>query len=217
MNKNLNLKKIEKISTLAFDNGLRLHFDSILLFFNKSWPSAFHLSILAMEEFGKAKWCDSFVFYTSPLENRDAEEENKWLKLLYNHREKQCAFIEEEIFNYPPKFFDLVKGGGLEKAKQYATYVGLRKNKDKIEISGKIYYPQRIRKEKSKRQITLINDYLLDLISGKISGKYLVDNEKTESKLNRKLLNKLKSIWPHQNKKRDYYKTYFKKWKKLKT
>ena len=34
----ISLNKVDKMAGLSFDNGLRLHFDSILLFENKSYP-----------------------------------------------------------------------------------------------------------------------------------------------------------------------------------
>ena len=42
---------------LSFENGLRLHFDSILLFENKAYPSAYFLCVLAIEEIGAR--CDT--------------------------------------------------------------------------------------------------------------------------------------------------------------
>jgi AbiV family abortive infection protein len=49
MNK-LNLRKLQHIAGLALQNGIRLHFDSIVLLKNKSYPSALFLSVIAMEE-----------------------------------------------------------------------------------------------------------------------------------------------------------------------
>ena len=45
--------ELSEMAILAFKNGLRLHFDSLILLKNDSYPSATMLSVLAMEEFGK--------------------------------------------------------------------------------------------------------------------------------------------------------------------
>lgn len=62
----VNLRKVEKMAYLALENGLRLHQDSILLFNNKRYPSAYFLSILALEEIGKffliEDFCEGVTF-----------------------------------------------------------------------------------------------------------------------------------------------------------
>jgi len=42
-NNGINLRKIDKMTELSFENELRLHFDSIILFNNNSFLSAFFL------------------------------------------------------------------------------------------------------------------------------------------------------------------------------
>jgi AbiV family abortive infection protein len=53
--KNISYYKLRRIVYLALKNAIRLHLDSIFLFKNKSYPSALQLSILTLEELGKAK------------------------------------------------------------------------------------------------------------------------------------------------------------------
>lgn len=60
--KGVNLKKLEKMEELTFKNALRLHFDSITMYKNRSYPTAYFLSILALEELGKASLLDDFVW-----------------------------------------------------------------------------------------------------------------------------------------------------------
>ncbi|WP_199913380.1 AbiV family abortive infection protein [Flagellimonas amoyensis] len=61
MSKSRRQAKFEKFSTEALKNSLRLHFDSILLYKNDSFASAFHLSVLALEEIAKSDWIDHYV------------------------------------------------------------------------------------------------------------------------------------------------------------
>lgn len=72
-NNGINLRKIDKMAGLSFENGLRLHFDSIVLFNSKSSPSAFFLSVLAIEEIGKSFLLTDFLFH-SRIDGRMGEK-----------------------------------------------------------------------------------------------------------------------------------------------
>lgn len=47
--------KLKRITTETLRNALRLHADALLLYSYNSYPSAFQLSILSLEELAKAK------------------------------------------------------------------------------------------------------------------------------------------------------------------
>jgi AbiV family abortive infection protein len=81
--------KYKRLAEESLRNALRLHCDSILLFISGSFPSAFQLSVLALEELAKAKWVDH-VFYSSVTNEGlpDAQSEQEWLSLLYSHPKK---------------------------------------------------------------------------------------------------------------------------------
>jgi hypothetical protein len=67
--------KYYRLSGYAFENCLRLHEDSKMLFKNGSYASAMHLSILAKEELGKAMMSKqknlSWMHYEATLLNKD--------------------------------------------------------------------------------------------------------------------------------------------------
>ena len=185
--------KFKRISIESFKNGLRLHFDSILLFNNDSFPSAFQLSVLALEEFSKSNWVEHY-YWSSKTNNGfpDKDFEQKWLKLLYFHPEKQNAFFGwGSMFKYSPKFVDFVKQRGLENKKQIATYVGLDRNKNKIDVNSRISVPSRITNKDSKKMISLINDYLKDICKRKISQDYYFDIEEKNDLITTDLMIKL--------------------------
>jgi AbiV family abortive infection protein len=165
MSEKLSKYKFKRLSTESFINGLRLHFDSILLFKNKSFPSAFQLSVLSMEEFSKSDWVEHY--YWSSITNNgfpDEDFEQNWLKLLYLHPRKQIAFFgRSAAFNYSPKFVKFVQEKKLELKKQQATYVGLNKIKSKIDINSRISLPTKIKEKDAKQMISLINDYLSEI------------------------------------------------------
>ena len=156
--------KFKKIAVESLRNSLRLHFDSMLLYGNESYPSAFQLSVLSLEEFAKAKWVEHYI--SSAETNTgypDAKFEQEWLQLLYRHLEKQWAFIAREIYDYSPKFAQFIKDNKLEEKKQNATYVGLSRAKGKIDIASHVSTPDRIKEKDVRQIISLINSEFLEI------------------------------------------------------
>lgn len=152
----INLKKLDRMELLAFQNGLRLHRDAILLYKEKRYPSAFYLSVLSQMD-----WSPSFV-----------------------------------------KLMQEVADGKLEQDKQSAVYVGLKRdNKRKIDINGWIRHPFKVIEEKDEKQITKINDSLVDLCMGVINDYYIVDNENIEKMTSKKLLAELERNWKKKSSK----------------
>lgn len=172
--KGLSKYKFKKIAEESLCNALRLHEDSILLYNNESFPSAFQLSVLALEEFAKAKWID--YYYYSAITNNgfpkqgDAEYEEyvkfeqRWLELLYLHPKKQFAFIAREIFDYAPSFVSKVEEKRLEIQKQKAIYVGLERSKGKINTLSRVSIPtKKIKLANAKQMISLLNHEFLEV------------------------------------------------------
>ncbi len=159
--KKLSKYKWKKLSVESLKNGLNLHLDSILLFWNKSYSTAFHISVLALEEIAKSNWITHY--YMTSITNTgfpDVEFEQKWLKLLYSHTAKQKAYVNSYSFDVSPKFLDFVNSGQLETKKQDSVYVGLKKSKRLIETTGRISLPKKI-KEKDAIQIISLNNEVL--------------------------------------------------------
>lgn len=165
MREQLSKYKFKKLATESFRNGLRLHFDSILLFKNQSYPSAFQLSVLALEEFSKSYWVEHY--YYSSITNDgfpDKDFEQKWLNLLYFHPRKQKAFFGWGVSrNYSSKFIESIEKGELELKKQKATYVGLSKQRKAVNVNSRISIPTQIKDKDAKQMISLLNDYLKDM------------------------------------------------------
>ena len=172
--KGLSVYKYKRIAEEALRNALRLHTDSMLLYKNGAYPSAFQLSVLSLEEFAKAKWVDHCYYTTitnhgfpkesDPDYENHVKFEQEWLKLLYLHPEKQFAFIGREIFDYSPNFVKRIKEKKLEYQKQQATYVGLERSKGKIDTSSRISVPaKRIKLETAKQIISLLNHEFIEV------------------------------------------------------
>jgi AbiV family abortive infection protein len=192
----INLNKVDKMAGLSFENGLRLHFDSILLFENKSFPSAYFLSVLAIEEIGKAFLVEDFLWHSLCDGRMEKEWEEKFLECIYCHTAKQSSFAH--TFDSPiatGRFFKLLYKGELEILKQNSVYVGLARNKKKVNLKSRINNPLKIDQTKAQKQITNVNDCLLEFTSGVIEQVYSVDSSCIENLLNKRLLSKLKGKW----------------------
>jgi AbiV family abortive infection protein len=203
--------KLVKIAAESLRNSLRLHFDAVLLFENESYPSAYQLSVLSLEEFAKAKWVEHYIW--SSLTNNgypDAEFEQKWLKLLYQHPEKQWAFMAREIWDYSPKFAEFIKGRGLEEKKQNATYVGLSRSKGKVDASSRVSLPTRIKEKDAQQLISLINNECLEIIKLIEFQEWFFDVEGMDEVMSPEVKLKLEK-WPYKTglKSRRWSKTWF--------
>jgi AbiV family abortive infection protein len=200
MSEQLSVYKFKKLATESFRNGLRLHFDSILLFRSDSFPSALQLSILALEEFSKSYWIEHY--YYSSITNTgfpDAEFEQKWLKLLYVHTKKHSAFVGWGWeFEYIDSFVDSLRSGEIDLKKQIATYVGLERNKGKIKTTRHISTPFKIKSVDAKKMISVLNDYLLDRCDMKKFYEYHFDIEEKDNLLDESLYAKLEE-WKHHS------------------
>ncbi len=214
MVKKLSKYKFKRIATESFKNGLRLHFDSILLYENKSFPSSFQLSVIAMEELAKSYWVEHY-YWSSEVNNYwpDEDFEQKWLKLLYLHPEKQKAFFGwRQYFDYSPKFVKFVEKKQLELKKQKATYVGLDRNKGKIDVNSRISVPMRIKNKDAKQMISMINDLLIESCENKLLQGFCSDIEEKDELLNKGLLIRLKK-WKYKSgiKSNRWFKEWMKK------
>ncbi len=201
MREKLSVYKFKKIATESFKNGLRLHFDSILLFKNKSFPSAFQLSVLALEELSKSEWVEHY--YYSSITNEvfpDKEFEQKWLDALYIHKRKQKAFFRWGVsLDYCEKFMEFVNSGQLDIKKQKATYVGLDRNRRKVDVNSRISLPSQIKEDEVKQMISLVNDFLIDCCDMKSFHEFRFDIKEKDEVLNDSLCEKLNQ-WNHRSK-----------------
>lgn len=193
------IKKFEKLSTESIKNAIRLHLDSILLFDNKSYPSAYQLSVLALEEIAKSSWIDHYVegsITNHGLPEPDGEEEQEWVKLLYIHTKKHFAFINQNFHSLDKKFYDFASNSNLEFKKQKSIYVGLEREKRKINTKSKILIPtMQIKRKDASEIIALNNQCLLNQCLNNINNGYYYGPYEKYIILNSDLINELKKKW----------------------
>lgn len=190
---------------MSFGNAVRLHHDSIVLFQNSKYPSAFFLSILSQEEIGKMHMINDFVWRSRENSSDFSEFEKEWLELLYKHPHKQYAFFRNSPLadTYSTRgmaFMQDMFKGVLEGKKQGSVYVGLKRHKGKVDVKGKIRHPHQISKKIAEEQITQINDYLLVTGIGIKFDQFSLDNEEIEYAMkDRRFLKENFSNWHHMS------------------
>jgi AbiV family abortive infection protein len=195
MKSGVNLNKISKVVELAFENALRLHFDSILLFENESYPSAYFLSILALEELGKVTLLDYFVWHSRISGRRSSKDEQDYIDSIFRHQLKQKVFANQAEYFVPKNMLDNFRSGNIEIMKQNAVYVGLERKNREANLKGKVITPYNVSMKKARQQITVVNDFLIDLTLGTIKEIYKIDTEGVEMMLNEELLSELTEQW----------------------
>ncbi len=202
------LKKAAKMARLSFENALRLHRDSILLYNNKSFISAYLLSVLAQEEIGKTFLLEEHIFHTSinPL-SVNKETQNIMAKALLSHRVKQGWFsrVADEYFKYSrnrvPRVIKEITTGKLEEKKQNATYVGLTKQNNKLDMNGKLTSPTtRVKQDEVTIHITRVNDYIIKLVEECRRGFCMVETYELDSVLTMELVSELEKLWNYKSK-----------------
>ena len=157
MQKSLSAYKHKRLAVESLRNALRLLKDAISLYKLGSYPTAFQLSVLALEEYAKARWVDH-VYYSSITNGGLAKngEDQEWLKLLYLHTKKHAAFVGWDYFEFSKAFHKLLTSDELELRKQKATYVGLPRIKGKVDVNGRISTPASISKNNAKQLISVV-------------------------------------------------------------
>jgi AbiV family abortive infection protein len=217
MTKPITKYKFKKLAAESLKNGLRLHFDSILLYRSRSYPSALQLSILALEEISKSYWIEHY--YDSSITNTgfpDIEFEQSWLKLLYVHTKKHQAFVgwgwSEQ---YHKSFVESLRNGDIDKLKQTATYVGLERLNRGIDTKGRISTPEKIKAQDARKMISVINDHLLDRCEMKEFYGNAYQIEEKDDVLTDIVVMRIKG-WGHNSglRKEPLFKTHVKRWSK---
>ena len=213
MKVNLNENKLRKAEIEAFKNGVRLHLDAIKMFENKSYPSSYSLSVLALEEFGKQRLIDDIVFHY--IEHKNEFENDKQFfdfckdfeKGLLSHSLKQGFAISDDFpfmkgYNrmqkgYLYKMFNHKKRRKLiDDWKMRSIYVGFENSS----LKGKIQTPiSFITRKRATEQITAINDYLINFIIFIRQRRWVFDNEQLSRHFNIHLLQKLTKVWKYRH------------------
>jgi AbiV family abortive infection protein len=171
----LNLRKIQQLAGHAVRNGICLHFESLALYESKCYPTAFFISVLAMEEIGKVFAADHFAWNYGIHRRGTSAQEHKWLtSLLSDHRKKQLAFLRQALASVEDIWatFDMVGSRQLDIDKQNAMDVGLEKPCAGDRTNGKFILPETsVKRRQAKEQINHIHRFLLEETRGTFDGR----------------------------------------------
>lgn len=156
----LSFGKLSKLEYACYQNALRLHSDSTLLYCRKSFASAFALSVLANEEFGKGFAIAEICFQARFEKKLDAQHADILRALLSDHKLKQSWFRHHTFGGiFTPRtlirHFDRIQF-----EKNNAFYVGIRKG------NHHIIRPFLLPKPKARKQIRLTNSALIGMVEG---------------------------------------------------
>jgi AbiV family abortive infection protein len=188
----LSPRKLNDLQYASFQNALRLHFDSVLLAKARSFASAYAISVIASEEFGKAFGLAEIVFQAGFDKERLHAEHTEFVRaLLSDHKLKQGWFVNSFFDVFGPK-----QGRGryqtiqrryltIQSAKNNAIYAGVRRG------NHQIVRPFLIPASKAKQQIRTVNDALIDSVEGTLNGTYCYEEVADQVFRSRRLLNKL--------------------------
>lgn len=146
-----------------------------------------------MEELGKAYWADHFVFYSKDV-RADNELETLFINTIHSdHKAKQLWFLRQ-MAKVDNRFYDFVNSRQLDKLKQDSIYVGLQKTGQGLpRTKGKLNNPRNFKAEKSKRQINLLHDFLVEETIGVKEGRIDFGFGQFNEILDVRLLRELKS------------------------
>jgi AbiV family abortive infection protein len=184
----MSFRKLGELEFQCYQNALRLHSDSFLLYTKHSFASAFALSVLSNEEFGKG-FAIAEVCFQASFETKFGEHDEKFLRqLLRDHRLKQGWFVSHALdwplitHKYQQKRFQRQQSD-----KNDAFYVGIRTG------NHQIVRPFRLPKSKARNQLKITNDALIDMIEGTLSGKYCYEEVLDDILRSRRLLKNLEA------------------------
>jgi len=184
----VSFRKLDQLEFQCYENALRLHLDSVLLFRERSFPSAFALSVIASEEFGKG-FALAEISYQAHLNKGFHEEDKKYLrKLLSDHKIKQGWFASHVFggLELARQLRQLKKYERIQTEKNNAIYVGVRSG------NHQIVRPFLVSRSKALHQVRVVNDSLIDFIEGTLSDDYGFEGVFDDFLRRRGLLRKLK-------------------------
>lgn len=191
---NLNLRKLQQLAVRALRNGISLHFDSVLLYRNRSYATAHFISVLAMEELGKAFASEHCAWSETRNDRSERDFEDTWINwLLTDHRGKQLSFLREVVGSWNTPVFTDALHRQLEARKQNSVYVGFSKPVDgRPRTDGAIISPKEITRARARKQLKLVRDFLLEQVDGIMHGSIEYDLAAFNHVFNQKLGTRLR-------------------------
>jgi len=131
------LRKIRRVAVASFENAVRLHEDTILLFKKDRIPSALQMSALSIEEIGKYFMHEDVWWHNRTGSAWSIQDIQQFLRCVYSHTSKQRWFARQVDSPFESKpLLAILQTGELENInKRQRMSVCLAKAKTSISIS----------------------------------------------------------------------------------
>jgi AbiV family abortive infection protein len=154
-------RKLEGLAFQCYQNGMRLHDDSIALAKMRSFASAFALSVIAAEEFGKGFAIEEIIFQARVGEGFHKDDEKTLRALLSNHKLKQGWFVTS-LIGWPFPKNVMKRCEQMQVEKNNSLYVGVRKG------NHQIVRPFLVSRTKAISQIRMVNGALITFVQARL-------------------------------------------------
>src|SRR6266496_4852021 len=104
------VEKFDRLAGYAFENALRYHFDSIACYERHSFATAYQLSLLGSEEFGKAIMLQEYVWqYSVNGWREDNPVTKKWLESIFTAHSIKQRWIADSANSFLNSHPGLIK------------------------------------------------------------------------------------------------------------
>ena len=174
-------KTLAKLKAEIYVNAVRLFCDACVLFKNRSYPSAYGLAILSLEELGKLEMVDHICDDISINPHCDPQEFLEQLfsrQMFFSHKNKQI-WASDTIFNFKKKRVRDIEEGSLDRAKQDALYVGY--------LNRRIRSPKKVCSHKAYAELTIVFDKFKDIQDLGFNGFDCLSDAQSKGKAKRYL------------------------------
>lgn len=205
------LAKFDELVGETHVNAMRLHLDSMILCKNGSFSSAHQLAVEASQEICKTLVLENLLSQ-SLAKGGNAQDAgiNRALVETFTSQRTLHRQVHKTIRSLAkqPEYTELalllskVAAGADDEQREKLTYVGLTKKDRKIDLDGKKVIPRLVgRKDRTRRQITVNNDFLAVYTSGYLSETYLVASDALAWELSKDNLDILLLEWTQTGRK----------------
>jgi AbiV family abortive infection protein len=192
MNEKNATRQIARYARASLSNGIALTENAIAVYEHRSWGTAYFLATIAMEEVAKCFLANDVIF-NRQVNNHKINDCIDWLRIARDHKWKHYKFVCDGIHLLPIEFLQQVLDHQLDTTKQKALYVDieLQNRNNLLQVST----PRKVSEAKARKQISIVHESILDLISNTLKGNYILEMGDELPPIDKKTLRKVRAIW----------------------
>ena len=192
MNERTVSRQIAHYGRQSLFNSIALTADAAVAFNHRSWGTSYFLATIAMEEFAKCLIANDAI-YNRQANGHNAADSIFWLRRVRDHKHKHYKFARESTDFLPTEFLEQVISRKLENAKQNSLYVDIELSiRDRL---FRVSTPRRVREATARRQVSIVHEAIVDLISNTLKGNYILEIGDQIPPIDRETLRIVRRIW----------------------